>query len=128
MIGCHNPKIVPPAPKDSLRGGVISRDDGPRRDRGMTHVYTTITANPRVTLPIAAVVLAAGLCCGAPASRASYGDAPWCLIKSGGEDTSMDCEFKTFADCARARTGVNFCNVNPSGPPAAPAPAPRGRR
>ena len=81
-----------------------------------------------LTVTIAAATLAAGLCFDMPASRASYGDAPWCLVKSGGEDSYWDCEFKTFQECVQARAGISFCNVNPSGPPAAAAPAPRGRQ
>jgi hypothetical protein len=56
-----------------------------------------------LTVTIAAAALAAGLCFDMPASRASYGDAPWCLVKSGGEDSYWDCEFKTFQECLQAR-------------------------
>jgi len=65
-----------------------------------------------LTVTIAAAALAAGLCFDMPASRASYGDAPWCLVKSGGEDSYWDCEFKTFQECLQARAGISFCNVN----------------
>ncbi len=51
-----------------------------------------------LTVTIAAAALAAGLCFDMPVSRASYGDAPWCLVKSGGEDSYWDCEFKTFQE------------------------------
>ena len=81
-----------------------------------------------LTVTIAAAALAAGLCFDMPASRASYGDAPWCLVKSGGEDSYWDCEFKTFQEWLRARAGISFCNVNPSGPPAAAAPVRRRLR
>ena len=75
-----------------------------------------------LTVTIAAAALAAGLCFDMPASRASYRDAPWCLVKSGGEDSYWDCEFKTFQECLQARAGISFCNVNPSGRPVAAAP------
>jgi len=56
-----------------------------------------------LTVTIAAAALAAGLCFDMPASRASYGDAPWCLVKSGGEDSYWDCEFKpSRSACRRA--------------------------
>ena len=77
---------------------------------------------------IGAAALTAGLCFEIPASRASYGDAPWCLVKTGGDSSYSDCEFQTFQECLQARTGTSFCNVNPSGRPVAAAPAPRGRR
>ena len=56
-----------------------------------------------LTVTIAAAALAAGLCFDMPASRASYGDAPWCLVKSGGEASYWDCEFKTFQECLQTR-------------------------
>jgi len=57
-----------------------------------------------LTVTIAAAALAAGLCFDMPASRASYGDAPWCLVKSGGEDSYWDCEFKTFQELSLSET------------------------
>ena len=61
-------------------------------------------------------------------SSAQIGRPPRARFKNGGEDSYWDCEFKTFQECVQARAGISFCNVNPSGPPAAAAPAPRGRR
>jgi len=57
-----------------------------------------------LTVTIAAAALAAGLCFDMPASRASYRDAPWCLVKSGGEDSYWDCEFKTFQELSLSET------------------------
>jgi uncharacterized protein DUF3551 len=81
-----------------------------------------------ITVTVWVAALTAGLCFEIPASRASYGDAPWCLVKSGGDNSYGDCQFKTFQECLQARTGIGFCNVSPSGPPAPVARAPRGRR
>ena len=81
-----------------------------------------------VTVTVWAAALTAGLCFEIPTSRASYGDAPWCLVKTGGDSSYSDCEFQTFQECLQARTGTSFCNVNPSGPPAPAARAQRGRR
>jgi|HubBroStandDraft_6_1064221.scaffolds.fasta_scaffold158203_1 hypothetical protein len=78
-------------------------------------------AKPIMTLTIMGAVLTAGLCFGATASRASYGDSPWCLVKTGGDDTYWDCQYQTFQQCLQERIGVSFCNENPSGPsPAQP--------
>jgi hypothetical protein len=85
-----------------------------------------IMTRPIMTVTLAAAALATGLCCDTTAVKASYGNAPWCLVK-GGDDAATDCEFNTFEACVQARGGTGFCNVNPTGPPAPAAPAQRGR-
>jgi hypothetical protein len=60
-----------------------------------------------LTVTIVAAAPAAGLCFDMPVSRASYGDAPWCLVKSGGEDSYWDCEFKTPSRSASRRVPVS---------------------
>jgi len=85
-------------------------------------------ANPIMTLTIAAAVSAAGLCLEVRAARASYGDAPWCLVKSGDDNAYSDCQYRSFQECLQARSGVSFCNVNPSGPPPPAAAAQPGQR
>ena len=70
----------------------------------------------RLTIAIAA--LAAAMCLDIPASRAAYGEAPWCLVKSG-ENAYWDCQYQSFQACLQERYGVGFCNVNPSAPAAA---------
>jgi hypothetical protein len=74
-----------------------------------------LVANKTIRLAIAITALAAAMCFDIPASRAAYGDAPWCLIKSG-ENTYWDCQYQSFQACLQERTGVGFCNVNPSAP------------
>jgi hypothetical protein len=80
-----------------------------------------------MTLTIAATVLAAGLCFGATASRASYGDSPWCLVKTG-DDAYWDCQYQSFQQCLQERSGASFCNENPSGPSPAASPQNQKRR
>jgi hypothetical protein len=90
----------------------------------------TLMTKPIMTPTLAAAALAVGLCCDMTAAKASYDNAPWCLVR-GGDDAYWDCEFRTFQDCLQARGGTGFCNVNPSGPPAPAAaaqPAERKRR
>jgi hypothetical protein len=85
-----------------------------------------LPALPALTLALAA--LGAGLCCGAPASRAAAGAEPWCIVDDEG---NAHCNYATSQDCLRAVTGGNrgFCNVNSSAPPApATAPVQRKRR
>ena len=85
--------------------------------------------------PTAAIMaLAAGLCLAAPHGRAgTYGDAPWCVITSGGDDVHWNCTYRTAQDCvqALASTFRGSCNVNPYGGAATPnegAPGHRRRR
>ena len=83
--------------------------------------------------PAAMAALAAGLCLAAPLCRAgTYGDAPWCVITSGGDETRRSCAYSTAQECLQAlASGIRgSCDVNPYGAAAAPgesAPA-RGRR
>ena len=77
-----------------------------------------------LTVTIAAATLAAGLCFGMPASRASS-------MVSGQKRRRRQLLGLRIQDLPGVRAGapgISFCNVNPSGPPAAAAPAPRGRR
>ncbi len=80
--------------------------------------------NSIMRLLIAAAASAAGMCFNVPVSRASFGDAPWCVVK-GGDDVYWDCEYRTSQECMLALTGGNrgFCNVNPSPGPSTPAAA-----
>jgi hypothetical protein len=82
-------------------------------------------ANSVTTLAIAAAALAAGLCFDMTSGEASYGDAPWCLVKTG-DDAYWDCEYQNFQECLQARSGASFCNVNPAGP--APAAQPHSQK
>ena len=79
-----------------------------------------------IRLTIAGSAVATGLCADLPASRASFGAAPWCLVKTG-DDIYWDCQYNTSQECLRAiASGVRgFCNVNPSPGAAKPAAAPR---
>jgi Protein of unknown function (DUF3551) len=82
-------------------------------------------------LMFAAAALPAALCFDVPASHASFGGAPWCLVKTGGDDAYLDCEYRTSQECLQALAAGNrgFCNVNPSPSPSAPsAVAQPGRR
>ena len=59
----------------------------------------------KIILRLAAITaaLSAGLCVAAPASRAStYGDAPWCVITSGGDEARWNCAYRTAQDCVQA--------------------------
>jgi len=79
-------------------------------------------------LSVAASALIASLCLDVPASRASFGDAPWCVVKTG-DDAYWDCEYRSSQDCVQALQGNRgFCNLNPSPGPSAPAPAKPRRR
>jgi Protein of unknown function (DUF3551) len=69
-------------------------------------------------LTVAAAALAAAMCFGAPASRAS-GDAPWCaVIEVGTGEMYWDCEYRTLEACVPNVLAGNrgFCNLNPYGP------------
>jgi len=78
-----------------------------------------MSATKRIlTFIVFAAAVIAGQCCGLRASHAAYGDAPWCFIKTGGDDAYQDCQYDSFQACiAAAGVGRGFCNVNPSGPP-----------
>src|SRR5271154_7122083 len=41
----------------------------------------TLMSKPTMTLTLAAAALAAGLCCDMTAAKASYDNAPWCLVR-----------------------------------------------
>jgi hypothetical protein len=67
------------------------------------------------TLLVTAVI-AAALCFYTPASRADYGDAPWCAVVSVGTGNVIwDCRFRTVEECVPNVLGGNrgFCNPNP---------------
>jgi Protein of unknown function (DUF3551) len=87
-----------------------------------------VTAAP--ALAIAALVGALFLA--APPSRAgTYGDAPWCVITSGGDEARWNCAYRTAQDCVQALAAVirGSCNVNPAGGAATPSEgAPRLKR
>ena len=70
-------------------------------------------ADTSTTLTIATAILAAGMCFGIPASRASAGDAPWCIV---GYEGHLHCEYRTSQECLQALAAGNrgFCNVNPT--------------
>lgn len=85
--------------------------------------------------PAAAMAaLAAGLLLAAPSGRAStYGDAPWCVITSGGDEARWNCNYRTAQECVQALASAirGSCNVNPYGAAAASsesAPARQRRR
>jgi Protein of unknown function (DUF3551) len=69
----------------------------------------------RIVLAIAA--LAALVCFDVPSSRAgTYGDAPWCAVRSlGTGEVEWDCEYASAAACAPTVVAGNrgFCNQNP---------------
>jgi Protein of unknown function (DUF3551) len=73
-------------------------------------------------LMIAVAVSAAAILFDVPAGRASFGDAPWCVVKTG-DDVYWDCEYRTSQECVQALAAGNrgFCNVNPSPGPSRPA-------
>lgn len=70
-----------------------------------------------ITRPLlVTAVIVAALCFDAPASRASYGDAPWCAVVSVGTGNVVwDCRFFTVEECVPNVLGGNrgFCNLNP---------------
>ena len=85
--------------------------------------------NRVVRLMIATAALVGGTCFGVPASQASYGDAPWCLVKTG-DDAYWSCQYRTSQECLAAIAGGErgFCNVSPwssSTPAAVSQPAHR---
>jgi hypothetical protein len=70
---------------------------------------------------------AASLCLGAPQSRASGGDAPWCIINDEGD---LHCYYATSQACLQEIADGNrgFCVQNPGGASsAATAPQPESR-
>ena len=79
-------------------------------------------------IAIAAVAVAMGL--DLPASWASSGDAPWCVMRFG-DDIYWDCQYRTAQECEASIASGNrgSCNVNPSpGPPPPTASAARSHR
>ena len=71
-----------------------------------------------VTLAAAIAALATGSGLAASPSFASYyGDAPWCVITSGGDEARWNCAYRTSQECVQALTSVirGSCNVNPAG-------------
>jgi hypothetical protein len=74
-------------------------------------------------------VAAASLCLGALQSRASGGDAPWCIINDEGD---LHCYYATSQACLQEIAGGSrgFCTQNPSGSSAGTAaqPGPRASR
>jgi hypothetical protein len=80
-------------------------------------------------LTIALAGAAAAICFDVPVSRASSGDAPWCVMRFS-DDIYWDCQYRTAQECLASIASGNrgSCNLNPSpGPssPAAPAHPPR---
>ncbi len=73
-------------------------------------------------LMFAAAVSTMALCFDVAVGQASYGNAPWCLTKTG-DDIYWDCQYRTAQDCLRAIAEGNrgSCNVNPNPSPAATA-------
>jgi hypothetical protein len=68
----------------------------------------------RVTLATAAV--AAALFFQVPASRAYFGDGPWCaLTDTGFNNIEEDCTYRSIEACRRNVIAGNrgFCNPNP---------------
>ncbi|HTV38305.1 MAG TPA: DUF3551 domain-containing protein [Xanthobacteraceae bacterium] len=69
----------------------------------------------RIVFLVAAA--AATLCFNALPSRAdTYGNAPWCAVRSlGYGDVEWDCEYASAAECAPTVIAGNrgFCNQNP---------------
>jgi hypothetical protein len=69
----------------------------------------------RIVLSLAA--LAALVCFDAPKSHAgTYGDAPWCAMRSlGTGEIEFDCEYASAAECAPTIVAGNrgFCTENP---------------
>ncbi len=76
-------------------------------------------------LVIAAI--AASLWLGAPQSRASGGDAPWCIINDEGD---LHCYYATSQACLQEIASGNrgFCVQNPAGSPAGTTAQPRPPR
>jgi hypothetical protein len=80
------------------------------------------------TLPLFGIAaVAAGLCFGAPQSRASGGDAPWCIINDEGD---LHCYYATSQACLQEIASGNrgFCLQNPAGSSAAAAAQSTPRR
>ena len=73
-------------------------------------------------LTIAIAAIAAALCFDMPVSRASFGDAPWCIMRYG-DDVYWDCQYRTSQECLAALASGNrgSCNVNPSAGSSTPA-------
>ncbi len=84
-------------------------------------------------LTIATAAVAVGVCFDVSASRASSGDAPWCVMRFG-DDVYWDCHYRTAQECLASIASGNrgSCNVNPSPGPPAPtasvAQSHKGRR
>jgi hypothetical protein len=78
-----------------------------------------------IIIAMASAIL--GLCIVAEPCQAGYGDAPWCFVRTG-DDAYQDCQYDSFQACLAAAAGNHgFCNVNPTGPPAASQAGPRKR-
>ena len=76
---------------------------------------------------LAVTALTAALLFDVPVSRASFGDAPWCEVRTG-DDASWNCQYRTSQDCLQALVGDHgFCDENPSATAVA-QPEPRKRR
>jgi uncharacterized protein DUF3551 len=83
-------------------------------------------------LLFAAAAMTAATCAGVAVSHASFGGAPWCVVKTG-DDIYWDCQYRTAQECMQVLAqGIRgSCNVNPSpGPAAQPQPQrlPRSQR
>lgn len=77
---------------------------------------------------IAVSVLTMGICFYVPASRASAGNAPWCVMRFG-DDIYWDCQYSTAQECLASIASGNrgSCNMNPSPGPSTPAALARPR-
>ena len=87
----------------------------------------------KIILRLAAITaaLSAGLCVAAPPSWAgTYGDAPWCVIASGGDEARWNCAYRTAQECVQALASAirGSCNVNPYGAAAALSESASGRQ
>jgi len=87
----------------------------------------------QIILRLAAITaaLSAGLCVAAPSSLAStYGDAPWCVITTGGDEARWNCAYRTAQECVQALASSirGSCNVNPYDAAASESASGRQRR
>jgi uncharacterized protein DUF3551 len=73
-------------------------------------------------LMISTAALGAAVCFDVSVSRASWGDAPWCVVRTG-DDVFWDCQYRTPQECLASIASGNrgSCNVNPSPGPSTPA-------
>lgn len=94
---------------------LFSVDEPGRRNGGI------IVVNSIMRLTIATVAFALAVCFNIPASRASFGNAPWCVMRFG-DEIYWDCQYRTSQECLASMASGNrgSCNVNPSTGPSTP--------